>query len=43
MYNRYIIFSTTESEFRTQFHNHKNSFTYCIDEKATELTNKFGT
>ena len=36
-------FDTTESEFKAQYNNHKNSFTHCIDEKATELSNAFGT
>ena len=36
-------FGTTESEFKAQYINHKKSVTHCIDEKATELSNTFGT
>ena len=36
-------FDTTESEFKAQYINHKKSITHCIDEKATELSNTFGT
>ena len=41
-------FSTTEGEFKAQYNdknflNHKNSFTHCTDEKATELSNAFVT
>ena len=40
----YKFFSTTEGEFKPQYNNHKNSLTYHrIDEKATEISNTFGT
>ena len=35
-------FRTTEGEFKAQYSNHKNSFTCCIDETVTELSNTFG-
>ena len=35
--------NTTEGEFKALYNNKKNSFTYCIDEKATELANTFAT
>ena len=28
-------FGTSEGEFKAQYSNYKNSFTHCIDEKAT--------
>lgn len=36
-------FGTIEGEFKAQHDNHKNSSTHCINLKATELSNKFGT
>ena len=36
-------YSITEADFKAQYNNYKNSFTYCIDEKATEISNTFGT
>ena len=36
-------FDTTESELKAQYDNQKKSFTHCIDEKATELSNALGT
>ena len=36
-------FDTTESELKAQYDNHKKSFIHCIDGKATELSNAFGT
>ena len=36
-------FSTTKGELKAQYNNHKSSFTYCTDEKATELLNIFET
>ena len=39
----YLYKFTTECEFKVQYNNHKNSFTYCVDEKAAELSNTFAT
>lgn len=36
-------FGTIEGEFKAQHDNHKNSSTHCINLKATEFSNKFGT
>ena len=36
-------FGTNEGEFKAHCNVHKNSFTHCIDEKATKLSNTFGT
>ena len=36
-------FDTTESELKAQYDNQKKSFTHCIDEKATELSNALRT
>ena len=35
-----IISGVTESEFKAQY---KQSFTYCVDEKATNCSNTFRT
>ena len=37
------IFGTSEAVFQAKYNNHKKSFTHWIDEKATELSNTFGT
>ena len=36
-------FGTIEGEFKAQYNNHKMSFANCIEGKATELSNTFGT
>ena len=33
-------FGTTEGEFKAQYNNHKESFTYYVDEKATSSSNE---
>lgn len=37
------ISGVTESEFKAQYNDHKQSFTYCVDEKATNCSNTFRT
>ena len=36
-------FAKTEDKFKAQYDNHKKSFAHCIDQKATELLNTYGT
>ena len=36
-------FGTNEGEFKARYNNHKKSFTSCIDEKVTKLSNKLKT
>ena len=43
IYETKNYFGTAEGEFKAQYNGHKKSFTVCIDEKATELSNTFGT
>ena len=43
MTKNYFSKTEGEGEFKAQYKNYKNSFIYCIDEKATELSNTFGT
>ena len=38
-----IILLQPTLKLSTQHNNHKNLFTYCIDEKPTDLSNTFGT
>ena len=36
-------FATTEGKFKALYNNHKNAFAHSIDQKATELSNTYGT
>ena len=42
IYETKNYFTTTEGIFKVKNNNHKNSFKYCVDEKATELSNTLG-
>ena len=42
IYETKNYFTTTEGIFKVKNNNHKNSFKYCVGEKATELSNTLG-